>query len=93
MGKSICKNISKNLSSKYSQNLFDYDKRLPTDALQTASKTAIQKIAEETCDLIGNKIANRITKVSNILQQNYSEAVTNKHNKEIPKNLKLRLNP
>ena len=35
--------------------------------------------------MIGNKIADRIAKVSKILQQNYSETVTNEHDKEIPK--------
>ena len=45
----------------------------------------IQKIAETTVDLIGNKIANNITKVSKNLPHNNSETVTNEHNKEIPK--------
>ena len=45
----------------------------------------IQKIAETTVDLIGNKIAINITKVSKNLPQNNSETVTNEHNKEIPK--------
>ena len=44
-----------------------------------------QKTAEATGDLIGNKIANRITKVSRYSQQNNSEIVTNEHDKEILK--------
>ena len=32
------KNISKNLSSKYSQKILDRAKRSPTDALKTSSK-------------------------------------------------------
>ena len=45
-----------------------------------------QKTAEATDDLIGsNKIANKITSVSKILQQNNSETVTNENDKEIPK--------
>ena len=40
---------------------------------------------EATWDLIGNKIADRNTKVSKNSQQNYSEIVTNEHDKEIPK--------
>ena len=45
-----------------------------------------QKTAEATDDLIGsNKIANKITRVSKILQQNNSETVTNENDKEIPK--------
>ena len=34
------------------------------DAIKTASKTAIQKRAEATGDLIGNKIADEITSIS-----------------------------
>ena len=45
----------------------------------------IQKAAEATGDLIGNKIADRITKVSKNLEQNNSETVTDEHDKEIPK--------
>ena len=45
----------------------------------------IQKTAEATGDLISNKVANKITKVSKILQQNNSETVTNEHDEEIPK--------
>ena len=35
--------------------------REPTDALKTASKRTIQKRTEATGDLIGNKIADKIT--------------------------------
>ena len=56
MDKNIGKNISKNLSSKYSQRLLDYAKQSATDALKTTSKRVIQKTAEATDDLIGNKI-------------------------------------
>ena len=35
--------------------------------------------------MIGNKIANKITKVSKSLQQNNSETGTNENEKEIPK--------
>ena len=87
MGKSISKNKSKNLSGKYSpgilatrQSFLDHAKKSATDALKTASKIAIQKAEETTSDLIGNKIANRITKVSN-----NSEQVTNDQGKDIPK--------
>ena len=50
MGRNIGKDISKNLSSKYSQKLFDHAKQTATDALKTASKWAIQKTAEVTGD-------------------------------------------
>ena len=71
MGINIGKNISKSFSGKYSprmlamhQKLLDQAKKLATDALKTSSKRVIQKIAEVTGDLIGNKIADKITKVS-----------------------------
>ena len=38
MRKNICKNISTNLSGKYSQILLDHAKQSATDALKTASK-------------------------------------------------------
>ena len=47
---------------------------------KTSSKQVIQKTAEVTGDLIGNKSANRITK-----NLKNSETVTNEHDKEIPK--------
>ena len=50
------KSISRNLSSKYSWKLLDHAKQSPADTLKTDSKRAIQKTAEATGDLIGNKI-------------------------------------
>ena len=64
MGRYIGKNISKNLIGKYSQKLLDHAKKSAIDALKTTSKRVIQKTAEATGDLIGNTIANRMTKVS-----------------------------
>ena len=61
---SFPKNISKGLSNKYGQKLFDSAKKSTADAIKTASKRAIQKPAEATGDLIGNKIADKITSVS-----------------------------
>ena len=43
------------------------------------------KIAEATGDLIGNKTADKITKVWRILPQNNSETITNEFDKERPK--------
>ena len=78
--KNIVRNISKNLTCKYSQNLLDYAKQYRY-ALKTTSKRVIQKSAEATGDMIGNKITDRIAKVpSNIIDPN-----TNENDKEIPK--------
>ena len=56
--------MGKSLSSKYGQKLLDSTKKSATHAIKTASKRAIQKTAEATSDLIGNKIADKITSVS-----------------------------
>ena len=45
------------------RNLLITLKKSATDAVKTASKRAIQKTAEATSDLIGNKIADKITSV------------------------------
>ena len=60
----FAKNIGKNISNKYGQNLLDSAKKSTTDAIKTTSKRAIQKTAEATVDLIGNKISDKITNVS-----------------------------
>ena len=57
--------FAKNMGNKYSQTLLDSAKKSTTDAIKTASKRAIKKTAEATSDLIGNKIADKITSVSN----------------------------
>ena len=56
--------MGKSLSNKYGQKLLDSAKKSTTDAIKTASKKVIQKTAETTEDLIGNKIADKITSVS-----------------------------
>ena len=56
--------MGKNLSNKYGQKLLDSTKISATDAMKTASKRAIQKTAEETGYLIGNKIADKMTSIS-----------------------------
>ena len=66
---SFAKTICKNISNKYNQRLVDSAKKSAIDAIETASKRAIQKTAEATGDLIINKIADKITitskKISN----------------------------
>ena len=55
---------AKNMCNKYIQKRLDTAKKSTTDAIKPASKRAIQKTAEATCDVIGNKIADEITSVS-----------------------------
>ena len=61
---SFAKNMGKSLSNKYSQKRLDSAKKSTTDAIKTVSKRTIQKTAEATGDLIGYKIADKITIVS-----------------------------
>ena len=85
MSKNIGKNTSKYLIGKYGQKLLDHAKQSAIDALKTSSKRVVQRTANATGDLIGNNIANRITKVSKNSQRSVSETVTNGDDKEIPK--------
>ena len=61
---SFAKKMGKSLSSKY--GLLDSAKKSASknDAIKTASKREIQKTAEATGDLIGNKTADKIASVS-----------------------------
>ena len=61
---SFSKSMDKNLSNKYGQKLLDSVKKSTTDAVKTTSKKTIQKAAEETGDLVGNEMADKITTVS-----------------------------
>ena len=56
--------FAKSLSNKYGKKLLNNTKKSTTDPIKTASKRAIQKTAEATGDLIGNKIADKTTSVS-----------------------------
>ena len=75
--------VAKNMSNKYSQKLVDKAKKSATDAIKTASKRAIQKIAEATGNLIGNKSADKITSASK--KSHNEEIQSNEVNNEIPK--------
>ena len=59
---SFAKDINKNLSGKYSQNLLDHAKESATDTVKTIIKRVIQETAETAGYLISNKIADKITK-------------------------------
>ena len=52
------------MSNKYGQKLVNTAKTSATDAIKIVSKRAIQKTAEATGNLVGNKIADKITSVS-----------------------------
>ena len=58
---SFAKNIGKNLSGKYNQNLLDIAEKSATDVLK---KMTIQETAKATSDLIGNKISDKAINTS-----------------------------
>ena len=71
------------MRNKYSQKFFDSAKKSTTDAIKTVSKRAIQKTAEATGDLIGNKISEKITSTSKSPKEFHSK--TDENEIEIPK--------
>ena len=58
--------LAKNMSNKYGQNLLDSAKKSTINAI----KKAMQKTVGTTSDLIGNKIAHKIT---NVLKKSLKE--------------------
>ena len=80
---SFAKNMGKSLSNKYGQKFLDGAKKSTTDAIKTVSKRAIQKTAETAGDLIGNKIANKVTSVSTELHSKKKPNNNNSHNEHV----------
>ena len=80
---SFAKNMGKSLSNRYGQKLLDSAKKSKTDAIKTASKRAIQKAAEATGDLIGNKIADKITSFSKKSNNNNNNNNNNNEDAEL----------
>ena len=74
---------AKSMSNKYRQKLVDTAEKSVTFAIRTASKRAILKTAEATGDLVGNKIADKITSASK--KSHNEEIQSNEVNNEIPK--------
>ena len=54
-------NAAKKFEDKYGKNLTDTSKKQGTNFAKTAGKRIVQKSAETTGDLIGNKIPDKIT--------------------------------
>ena len=65
--------VAKNLNNKYGQKLADSAKKSATDAFKIASKRTIQKTSKATGDLVGNKIADKITSYSKNQQINHTQ--------------------
>ena len=56
--------FTKTLGDKYGKKLMNTATKTGRDAVKTASKWVVQKTAEATGDLIGNKIVDKITSLS-----------------------------
>ena len=72
--------MGKSLNSKYGQKLLDRAKKSTADAIEIPSKRVIQKTAEATSDLIGNKIADKIASVLKKSNNNNKKKKKKKNN-------------
>ena len=63
MSKNIGKNITKILSSIYSQKSFNHAKQSDADSFKTTSKIPISKTAKATVDLIGLLVIKSLIKL------------------------------
>ena len=79
---SFAKNICKSLSNKYGQKPLYSAKKSTMDVIKTASKRAIQKTAEATGDLIGNKIVDKIRSLSKKPNHNNNNNNNSNNNNE-----------
>ena len=77
-----------NINSKYSKKLADIAIKTGKDFATIAGKKIVHKTAEATGDLIGNKIADKITSASKKSQN--EEIQSNEVNNEIPKERYIR---
>ena len=57
--------FARNFGDKYGKKLMNIATKTGIDAVKTSSKRVVQKTSEATGDLIGNKIADKITSVGN----------------------------
>ena len=86
------KNMGESLSNKYGIKLLHSAKKSTTDAIKTASRRAIQKTAEAADDLIGNKIADKVTKKKPAIELHNSDE-TKEENVEIATPKKRYISP
>ena len=55
--------FARSFGDKFGKKIMDTTRKIWIDATKTASKRVVQKTAEATEDLIGNKIADKITSI------------------------------
>ena len=61
----FCDLQQKNIGDKYGKKLMDTGTKTGIDAAKTAFKRVVQKTTKAKGDLIGNKIADKITSIAN----------------------------
>ena len=79
----FAKNLGESLSNKYGQKVLDSAKKIYNRCNKNSIKKAIQKTAEATGDLIGNKFADKIISLSTELHSK-KNSTTELHSKELP---------
>ena len=65
LGKKLLNTVTKVGTSKYGQKIMDKTKKQGSEFAKLAGKKIVQRSAEATGDLIGNKIADKITSLGN----------------------------
>ena len=94
--------FARKFGNKYGEKLMNTATKTGIDAAKTAFKWVVQKTAEDTGDLIGNKIADRITSLGKTKRQKQDHTTRKKtanywwpgivltpYKNGIPKNYKL----
>ena len=90
--------VGKSMKKKYGKKILDNSLSAGKDFAKIAGKTVLNKSAEATADMIGNKIADRITKSSRnkdqkeddkIMEETQELIIPSEKREQIIKDLKL----
>ena len=92
--------FARKFRDKYGNKLMDTTTKTGNDFVKTASKRVVQKTAESTGDLIGNKIADKVTSIDkpknktekdkmNVMEETEENYITPEKRKQIINDLKL----
>ena len=98
-----CMSFARNFGDKYGKKLIDGATKTGKEFANTAGKKGIHKSAEATGDLVGNKIANKITSISklrskkekdedNDMEETQEMKISSEKSKQVMKDLKFILN-
>ena len=83
--------MNKQLSKKYSQKLLHSAQKSTKEAIKTASKRGIQKPADAAGDLIGKKLADKITSISKTSSQKCFKIIAFKNRRKRSKIVNSRI--